>query len=147
MRIALGTDHAGFPLKQAVKRHLGELGHEVVDFGCDGPERCDYPDHVRPAAEAVAAGVCDRCVVFGGSGNGEAICANRVGGVRVALCWNDETVRLGRAHNDANGLALGARMVDEAAALRMLAIWLDTPFDGGRHAARVRKIDQPPADG
>ncbi|MDA3959347.1 MAG: ribose 5-phosphate isomerase B [Planctomycetota bacterium] len=143
MRIALGTDHAGYPLKVAVKQLLEQLGHEVVDFGCDSEERCDYPDFIRPAAEAVATGACERCIVFGGSGNGEAICANRVRGVRVPLCWSEETARLGREHNDANGLAMGARVVSEDLALRMVRIWLDTPFEGGRHVERIRKIDEP----
>lgn len=143
MRIALGSDHAGFHLKEAVKALLQELGHAVQDFGCHSDERCDYPDFCRPAAEAVAAGNADRCIVFGGSGNGEAIVANRVKGVRAPLVWSEETARLGREHNDANGLAMGARMVSEDLALAMVRIWLDTPFEGGRHVARVRKIDDP----
>jgi len=143
MRIALGSDHAGFPLKERVKALLEELGHEVVDFGCFSAEQCDYPDYCRPAAEAVRSGECQRCIVFGGSGNGEAIVANRVPGVRAPLCWNRETARLGREHNDANGLALGARMIDQELALEIVRIWLDTPFEGGRHLARIRKIDDP----
>ena len=143
VRIALGADHAGFSLKERVKALLGELGHEVVDFGCFVGEQCDYPDYCRPAAEAVGSGQCDRCIVFGGSGNGEAIVANRVPGVRAPLCWNRETARLGREHNDANGLALGARLIDQDLALEMVRIWLDTPFEGGRHLARIRKIDDP----
>ncbi len=141
MRIALGSDHAGFQLKERVKDLLKELGHDAVDFGCFTSERCDYPDYCRPAAEAVRAGGCQRCIVFGGSGNGEAMVANRVSGVRTALCWNLETARLGRSHNDANGLALGARLVDSALALEIVRVWLDTPFEGGRHRTRVRKID------
>jgi ribose 5-phosphate isomerase B len=143
MRIALGSDHAGYPLKQAVKQLLEGLGHEVQDFGCHSEDRCDYPDFCRPAAEAVAAGEADRCIVFGGSGNGEAIVANRVQGVRAPLAWSEETARLGREHNDANGLALGARMIGEPLALSIVRIWLETPFEGGRHVARIRKIDDP----
>jgi len=143
MRIALGSDHAGFPLKERVKTLLQELGHEVVDFGCFSAEPCDYPDYIRPAAEAVGSGDCHRCIAFGGSGNGETIVANRVPGVRAPLCWNLETARLGRQHNDANGLALGARMIDEGLALEIVRIWLDTPFEGGRHLPRIRKIDDP----
>jgi ribose 5-phosphate isomerase B len=143
MRIALGSDHAGFQLKERFKALLEELVHEVVDFGCFTSERCDYPDHCRPAAEAVRSGECERCIVFGGSGNGEAIVVNRVPGVRAPLCWNLESARLGRQHNDANGLALGARLVDPALALEIVRIWLETPFEGGRHLARIRKIDDP----
>ena len=143
MRIALGSDHAGFLLKQRVKTLLQELGHEVVDFGCFTVEPCDYPDYCRPAAEAVRNGDCNRCIVFGGSGNGEAIVANRVPGVRAPLCWNLETARLGREHNDANGLALGARVVEQDLALEIVRVWLDTRFDGGRHLQRIRKIDDP----
>ncbi|HET9931378.1 MAG TPA: ribose 5-phosphate isomerase B [Polyangiaceae bacterium] len=143
LRIALGSDHAGFPLKERVKTFLQELGHEVVDFGCFNTERCDYPDFCRPAAEAVRSGDCQRCIVFGGSGNGEAIVANRVPGVRAPLCWNLETARLGREHNDANGLALGARVIDHELALEIVRVWLNTPFEGGRHVPRIRKIDDP----
>jgi ribose 5-phosphate isomerase B len=143
MRIALGSDHAGFLLKERVKALLQELGHEAVDFGCFSEERCDYPDYCRPAAEAVSSGDCERCIVLGGSGNGEAIVANRVPGVRAPLCWNLETARLGREHNDANALALGARMVDAELALAIVRVWLDTPFEGGRHIPRIRKIDDP----
>lgn len=147
MRIALGSDHAGFVLKERVKALLDERGHDVVDFGCFSDERCDYPDYVRPAAEGVRKGDCDRCIVFGGSGNGEAIVANRVPGVRAPLCWSVETARLGREHNDANGLALGARMIDQELALEIVRIWLDTPFEGGRHVPRIRKIDDPGYEG
>lgn len=141
MRIALGTDHAGYHLKEAVKRYLTDAGHEVVDFGCDSDESCDYPDFVRPAAESVPAGDCERAIVFGGSGNGEAIVANRVRGIRCAVVWNHETAQLSREHNDANCISFGARQVTEAAALEMVQIWLDTAFEGGRHARRIAKID------
>lgn len=147
MRIALGSDHAGFSLKERVKILHAELGHEVVDFGCLTAERCDYPDYCRPAAEAVGSGDCERCIVFGGSGNGEAIVANRVRGVRAPLCWSLETARLGREHNDANGLALGARFLDEELALEIVRLWLHTPFEGGRHLPRIRKIDDPRYEG
>lgn len=141
MRIALGTDHAGFPCKEAVKAHLVSLGHEVEDFGCHSTESCDYPDFVRPAAEAVASGRCVLGVVFGGSGNGEAICANKVRGVRCALAWTEATARLGREHNDANVLALGARQIEQDLALRLVDIFLATAFEGGRHARRIAKLD------
>jgi ribose 5-phosphate isomerase B len=121
---------------------LAEYGHEVKDFGTFSTEPVDYPDFVRPAAVAVANGECERAIVLGGSGNGEAMVANRIRGVRCALCWNEETARLGRAHNDANALSLGARMIPIDLALRIVEIWLDTPFEGGRHIARIQKIDR-----
>lgn len=141
MKIALGTDHAGFRYKELLKGALRERGHEVVDFGTDSEESCDYPDFCRPAAEAVARGACDRGIVLGGSGNGEAMVANRVKGVRCALCWNEESARLGRGHNDANMISIGERMMDEDTLIRILDIFLTAPFDGGRHERRVRKID------
>ena len=143
MRVALGTDHAGFALKERIKQLLIEAGHVVEDCGCHDTTICDYPDFVRPAAAAVSTGRCDRAVVLGGSGNGEAIVANRLPGVRCALCWNIVTARLAREHNDANVISLGARMVDEDTALEMIRVWLDTPFAAGRHARRIAKIDSP----
>lgn len=143
MRIAVASDHAGFDHKQAIAARLCELGHEVVDFGCHSSEPCDYPTFIRPAAEAVASGACDRAVVFGGSGNGEAIVANRVRGVRCALCWNVDAARFARQHNDANVLSIGQRLVPLPTALAVLETWLTTPFEGGRHERRIRMIDQP----
>jgi ribose 5-phosphate isomerase B len=145
MRIAIASDHAGFPLKAPITAWLLKLGHEVRDFGTNSEESCDYPLFIRPAAEAVAQGVCDRAIVLGGSGNGEAIVANRVKGVRCAYCFSTETARLGRAHNDANAIAMGARLVPTPLALEIVSIWLDTPFEGGRHARRIAQIDAPPA--
>ncbi|MBN2131411.1 MAG: ribose 5-phosphate isomerase B [Sedimentisphaerales bacterium] len=142
MKIALGTDHAGYEYKERIKRYLIERGHEVRDFGTDSAEKCDYPDFIYPAALAVGTGECDRAIVLGGSGNGEGIVANKVRGVRCAVCWNDKGARLSRAHNDANVMSVGARMVSVEQALEMIEIWLDTPFDGGRHARRVEKIAQ-----
>jgi ribose 5-phosphate isomerase B len=141
MKISLGSDHAGYRYKEAIKRRLTELGHEVHDVGTDSEEPVDYPDYIRPAAAAVARGECERGIVLGGSGNGEAIAANRFRGVRCALCWNLETARLARQHNDANMISLGQRMIDEATALAILETWLDTPFEGGRHVGRIQKID------
>ncbi|MBA3938524.1 MAG: ribose 5-phosphate isomerase B [Planctomycetes bacterium] len=143
MRIALATDHAGFPLKGPIAAHLRLRGHEVVDFGTDTPDPCDYPRFMRPAAEAVAAGTCARAIVLGGSGNGEAIVANRVAGVRCAYCFSVETATLGRAHNDANAIALGARLVSTELALAIVDAWLETPFEGGRHQRRIEMIDHP----
>ncbi|MCU0705310.1 MAG: ribose 5-phosphate isomerase B [Fimbriiglobus sp.] len=142
MRIALGTDHAGYELKEKLKRLLVELGHEPVDFGTHSAEACDYPAYVRPAAEAVAGGECERGIVLGGSGNGEAICANRVRGVRCALCWSVAVAELARRHNDANVISLGARLTGEAEAEAIVKAWLATPFDSGRHEKRIRMLDE-----
>ena len=141
MKIGIGSDHAGFAYKEQIKKLLAELGHEVRDFGPDSNEPVDYPLFIRPTAEAVARGECARGIVLGGSGNGEAICANRVRGVRCALCWNAESARLARQHNDANMISLGERMMPVDAALDIVKIWLETPFEGGRHARRIAMID------
>lgn len=141
MKIALGTDHAGFRYKEKIKALLEQLGHEVRDFGTFDEESVDYPLFIRPAAEAVARGECERGIVFGGSGNGEAMAANKVKGVRCALCWNEELARLARQHNDANVLSLGQRVIPEEMASKIVKIWLDTPFEGGRHEKRVQQLD------
>lgn len=142
MKIAIGSDHAGFRYKEAIKQLLIDLGHEVVDKGtyAETPS-VDYPLFIRPVAEAVAAGEVDRGVVLGGSGNGEAMASNRVRGVRAGLCWNEESARLCRQHNDANVISLGERMMSEETALKLVQIWLDTPFEGGRHLARIQELD------
>jgi ribose 5-phosphate isomerase B len=142
MKIGIGSDHAGFRYKESIKALLQELGHEVRDFGTDSEATVDYPVFIRPVAEAVAAGECERGIVLGGSGNGEAIAANRVRGVRCALCWNTESARLGRMHNDANVISIGQRMMDEETALEIVRVWLDTPFEGGRHIARIQMLDE-----
>jgi ribose 5-phosphate isomerase B len=141
MKISLGTDHAGFHHKEKVKALLEQLGHEVKDFGTFSEEAVDYPAFVRPAAEAVAQGECERGIVFGGSGNGEAMSANKVRGVRCALCWNEEVARLSRQHNDANVLSLGERVIPEETALAIVRVWLTTDFEGGRHAKRIAQLD------
>jgi ribose 5-phosphate isomerase B len=141
MRIAIGSDHAGFRYKEMFKARLTALGHEVKDFGTDSEQPVDYPLYCRPVAEAVARGDTERGIVLGGSGNGEAMVANRVKGVRAALCWNVESAELGRRHNDANVLSVGERMVSEDLAIQILEKWLDTPFDGGRHQRRIEEID------
>src|SRR5436853_3021727 len=133
MKISLGTDHAGFRYKEKVKELLGTLKHEVKDFGTFNEDPVDYPVFIRPAAEAVARGECERGIVFGGSGNGEAMTANKVRGVRCALCWNEEVARLARQHNDANVLSLGERVIPEGTALAVVRVWLTTEFEGGRH--------------
>jgi ribose 5-phosphate isomerase B len=141
MKIALGSDHAGFRYKERIKQLLISLGYEVEDFGTTSETPVDYPKFIRPAAEAVARGECERGIVLGGSGNGEAMVANKVRGVRCALCWNEESARLSRQHNDANVLSLGERMISEELALQIVRVWLSTDFEGGRHAARIAQID------
>lgn len=141
MKIALGTDHAGFRLKEKVKQLLESLGHEVRDFGTFSEEPVDYPIFIHPAAQAAVSGECDRAIVFGGSGNGEAMAANKVRGVRCALCWNEEVARLSRQHNDANVLSLGERVIPEETALAVVRTWLTTEFEGGRHARRIAEIE------
>ena len=141
MRIALASDHAGYRYKTLVHAWLTGRGHEVDDFGAHSEATVDYPDFVLPAARAVAARQCERGIVFGGSGNGEAIAANKVRGVRCAVCWNEDSARLSRKHNDANMLSLGQRLVTEETALAIVAAWLDTAFEGGRHVARIEKLD------
>lgn len=142
MLIALASDHAGYRYKTHVAAHLASLGHDVRDFGTDSETPVDYPDFIRPAAEAVARRECERGIVFGGSGNGEAMTANRVHGVRCAVAWNEESARLSRAHNDANVLSIGERLVGEKLMLMIVDVWLDTPFEGGRHVRRIQKLDE-----
>lgn len=143
MKIAMGSDHAGFGYKQKIKEHLLAAGHEVEDFGPENETRCDYPTMIRPVALAVARGQCERGIVLGGSGNGEAIVANRVPGIRCGLCWDLRSARLNRSHNDGNMLSLGQRMISIEAALEIVDLWLATAFDGGRHQARIDLIDAP----
>lgn len=141
MKIAIGSDHAGYRYKQAIIAHLEKAGHEVQDFGTHSEESTDYPKYIRPVAEAVAAGTYERGIVLGGSGNGEAIAANRVKGIRCGLCWNLESARLTRQHNDANLLSLGERMMPVELALEIVDVFLSTAFEGGRHLARIQQLD------
>ena len=141
MKIAIGSDHAGFAYKEQIKALLVGLGHEVRDFGTVSEAPVDYPTFIRPAAQAVARGECRRGIVLGGSGNGEAIAANKVRGIRCALCWSLATARWSREHNDANVLALGARTIPVELALEIVRVWLTAEFEGGRHAARVKAIE------
>jgi ribose 5-phosphate isomerase B len=143
MRISLGTDHAGFLYKEAIKKFLTDAGHTVRDFGTFSTESCDYPDFIRPAALAVIKGETNRGIVLGGSGNGEAMVANRIVGVRCALCWTLETAELSRRHNDSNVLSIGARMISEELTLQIVKLWLEVPFEGGRHVGRLWKMDHP----
>jgi len=142
MKIAIGSDHAGFTYKEKIKKLLSDLGHEVTDFGTYSDESVDYPLFIRPVAAAVARGETERGVVLGGSGNGEAMAANRVKGVRCALCWNVVSARLARQHNDANIISLGQRMISEEDALEIVRVWLETDFEGGRHARRIQMLDE-----
>ena len=143
MRIAIGSDHAGYQYKEQIKALLQKLGHTVIDKGTDSEAPVDYPLFIRPVAEAVARGDAERGVVLGGSGNGEAMVSNRLKGVRCALCWNLESARLGRQHNNANVLSIGQRMMTLETALEVVRVWLDTPFEGGRHQHRIDLIDAP----
>lgn len=142
MRIGVASDHAGFRDKTVVAAHLRALGHDVRDFGTSSEAPVDYPDMIRPLAIAVANGECERGIIFGGSGNGEAMAANRVLKVRCAVAWNLESARLSRAHNDANVLSIGERLVPADQILPIVDLWLTTGFDGGRHAARIAKLDR-----
>lgn len=144
MKIAIGSDHAGFFYKEAIIAMLQAEGHKVKDFGTFSSDPVDYPKFIRPVAEAVAAGRYERGIVLGGSGNGEAITANRTRGIRCGLCWNIESARLTRQHNDANVLSIGERMIPLKLALEIVRIFLITPFEGGRHLARIRQIDDLP---
>ena len=140
MRVVIGGDHAGYPLKTHLIATLGDLGHEVIDLGTHSEEPVDYPPICAAVARAVARGEADRGIVLGGSGQGEQIAANKVRGVRAALCNDLYTARLSREHNDANVLAIGGRIVAPALADEILRVWLATPFEGGRHARRVEQI-------
>jgi ribose 5-phosphate isomerase B len=140
MRIAIGADHAGFALKEDLKTFLADEGHEVRDVGTHSEERVDYPPFCAAAARAVASGDSDRAILLGGSGQGEQIAANKVDGIRAALCHDLFVARLSREHNDANVLAIGARIVAPVYAREIVRVWLATPFEGGRHAARVEQI-------
>lgn len=141
MKIAIGTDHAGFEYKQEIVKFLVSRNHEVKDFGTHSSDTVDYPVFIYPVAEAVASGEYERGIVLGGSGNGEAITANRVSGIRCALCLNQELARLAREHNDANMISLGQRMMTLETALECVDIFLSTAFEGGRHQKRIDLID------
>ena len=140
MRVAVAADHAGYRLKTVVAAHLADAGHEVVDLGTDSEESVDYPPFCAAAGRAVVDGRADLGVVIGGSGQGEQIAANKVNGVRAALCHDEFTARLARQHNDANVVAFGARVVADAYALRILDLFLSTDFEGGRHQPRIEQL-------
>lgn len=140
MRIALAADHAGYRLKTVIVAWLRDQGHEVLDLGTDSEEPVDYPPLCAAAGRAVVRGDADRGIVLGGSGQGEAIAANKVHGVRAALCLDEFTARLARQHNDANVLSLGGRIVADAFALAIVDLFLTTDFEGGRHQPRLDQI-------
>jgi ribose 5-phosphate isomerase B len=140
MKIALGSDHRGFALKQHLLAMLAGEGHEVIDIGCTGPESVDYPDYAFPVGEAVVSGAVDRGITICASGIGMSIAANKVKGVRAALCHTVEDARVTRAHNDSNVLALSERGVDDPRIDELVRVWLATPFEGGRHERRIDKI-------
>lgn len=140
MRLAIASDHAGFDYKCCIIETLADAGHEVRDFGTHSTEPVDYPRFIAPAAAAVARGECERGIVLGGSGNGEQMAANKVHGIRCALCWSVETARLARQHNDANMVAIGQRTVPIELALDIVRTWLAAGFEGGRHLARINGL-------
>ena len=140
--IAIASDHAGFRLKQTLKEYLQKAGWEVSDFGTQSEVPVDYPDFIRPAAKSVAEGGCDLGIVLGGSGNGEAIAANKIRGIRCAVCWNEQSARLAKEHNNANMIAIGARMVGEEEAIRIVETWLKAEFQSGRHLRRIEKLEE-----
>jgi ribose 5-phosphate isomerase B len=143
MKVAIGSDHAGYDLKENLKAYLAELGHEVLDQGTDSAAvSVDYPVYCAKVGHAVANGDAERGIVLGGSGNGEQISANKVDGVRAALCNDLYTARFARLHNDANVLSIGARVVAPELAREILGIWLATEFEGGRHVRRLEQLTQ-----
>jgi ribose 5-phosphate isomerase B len=139
-KIALSADHAGFHMKEKVKKYLVESGYEIKDFGTYSEERTDYPDYVHPASSAVESGLFDVGFAFCGSGNGTTITANRYPGIRCALCWNEEISRLARSHNNANMCSLPARFISDAESILIVKTFLETGFEGGRHKRRIDKI-------
>lgn len=142
IKIALGTDHAGFRLKEIIKSHLQSAGHDVLDYGTNSEVAVDYPDFILPAAESVARGDCEFGIVFGGSGNGEAMTANKVYGIRCGLCWNEESATLAKEHNNANMISIGGRMVSAEKGIKIVDAWLNASFQGGRHQRRIDKIEK-----
>jgi ribose 5-phosphate isomerase B len=139
--IAVGSDHAGYQYKEAIKHYLLLKGHAVTDFGPESEQPVDYPDIIRPTAQSVAAGEHDYGIVLGGSGNGEAMVANKVPGIRCGICWSTDSARLCKEHNNANMISLGQRMITQAEAISFVDTWLVAQFMGGRHQKRIDKIE------
>lgn len=141
MKIAVASDHAGFQYKELIKEYLLGKNFTVCDFGTHSEDMVDYPKCINPAARAVSAKECECGIIFGGSGNGEAIVANRIVGIRCAVCWNVKSARLAREHNDANMISIGQRMVSSDLAIKIVKTWLDARFAAGRHLRRIKQID------
>lgn len=139
-RIAIASDHAGYELKEYLKPYLEERGYELIDFGTNSSESCDYADYAHPAAEAVESGKCDIGIGICGSGNGMQMTLNKHQGIRAALCWLPEIAKLAREHNDANFLVLPARFITKEEAKKLVDVYLNTPFEGGRHLRRINKM-------
>jgi ribose 5-phosphate isomerase B len=142
MKVALACDHGGFRLKEAIKSYLKELGVELIDYGTFSEESVDYPDFAKRAAEGIVKGEADRGIFICGTGIGISIAANKVRGIRAALCYNVYAAEMSRRHNDANVLCLGGRVMGEELAKRIVKAWLETPFEGGRHQRRIKKIEE-----
>lgn len=142
VKVAIGADHAGFEEKEKIKETLKSLGVEFVDYGTDSPDSVDYPPYAERVARAVASGEFDRGILFCGSGQGMAIAANKIKGVRAALAWNPEIAALSRRHNDANVLSLPARFIDDDTAAETVKAFLNAEFEGGRHQRRVKEIEE-----
>lgn len=140
-KIAIASDHAGYHLKEILISHLQDEGYIVKDYGTDSDVSVDYPDYIRPAAISVAERKNDLGIVLGGSGNGEAMSANKVHGIRCALCWNEQSARLAKEHNNANMISIGARMVSELEAIKIVDTWLQAEFEYGRHVRRIEKLE------
>lgn len=147
MNVALSSDHRGFHAKEQIKAYLNETGHHVVDFGCDSPASCDYPDTALAGSASVASGESDRGILFCGTGIGTSIAANKVRGIRAALCHDELTAELSRRHNNANVLCLPADLLGDELLRRVVAVWLRTEYEGGRHDRRLQKIADYETDG
>jgi len=140
MKVALSSDHRGFHAKEQIKAYLTNAGHHVVDFGCDAPVSCDYPDHALTGAISVGSGKTDRGIFFCGTGIGMSMAANKVAGIRAALCHDELTAEMSRRHNDANVLCLPADLLGDELIRRVVDVWLRTEFEGGRHERRLKII-------
>ena len=142
MRIGVASDHAGFEMKEKVREYLESEGHRIEDFGCYKTESCDYPDYARKLCRAILKNECERGVLICGTGLGMSYTANRFRGIRAALCVNTFMAEMARAHNDANVLVLGSRVIGFDAGREIVDVWMKTPFEGGRHLRRICKIDE-----
>tara|TARA_Y100001970_G_scaffold112564_1_gene140449 strand:+ start:1025 stop:1453 length:429 start_codon:yes stop_codon:yes gene_type:complete len=141
IKIALASDHAGYEYKEVIRVHLDDQSYEIIDFGTNSNDPVDYPVYIKPAAQAVSDGEADLGIIFGGSGNGEAMVANKFAGIRCAVVWDLRSAELAKIHNDANMLSLGQRMIDRKELIPIIQKWLDATFEGGRHVQRINMID------